>query len=65
MNQVKEPPSEMVMEALQKEGLALGGIIQEDHTVYEFDLEGKPTIELPGDNLALQSAYAIFNQIIT
>jgi CO dehydrogenase maturation factor len=65
MNQVKAPPSEMVMETLQKEGLALGGIIQEDRTVYEFDLEGKPTIELPGDNQALQSAYGIFNKIIT
>ncbi len=64
MNKVKEPPSREVIDLLEKEGLELAGTIPEDETVYEFDLDGKPTIEIDENNPAMQAAWSIFDRII-
>ena len=44
--------------------LQKAGIIPEDQTVYEFDLEGRATIELPDDNPAIEAAFSIFDKIL-
>ena len=64
MNQTKEEPSQVVLDIIGKDGLELAGTIPEDQTVYEFDLEGRPTIELPNDNPAIEAAYEIFDKIL-
>jgi CO dehydrogenase maturation factor len=64
LNQTKEAPSESVIDIVKKENVELIGVIPEDRTVYEFDLEGRPTIELPDDNAAVQAAFGIFGKII-
>ncbi len=64
INQTRENPSDAVMAILDKEGLELGGTIPEDQKVYEFDLQGRPTMVLPADNPALNAAYRIFDRII-
>ncbi len=53
-----------VTEMLDKEELELIGTIQEDETVYEFDLNGKPTIQIPDDNQAVKTAFEIFDKIL-
>lgn len=65
LNQTKAEPSQSVLDVLQKENLELIGLIPEDQTVYEFDLEGRPTIELPEENVAVQAAFKIFDKIIS
>lgn len=65
LNQAKGEPSPAVYELLEKDGLELAGTIPEDQTVYEYDLVGRPTIELPEDNEAIQSAFDIFNKFVT
>ena len=65
LNQTKEAPAESVMEILKKENLELIGMIPEDQTVYEFDLEGRPTIELPDNNEAVLAAFKIFDKIFS
>ena len=60
----EEAPAEDVLDMLKKENLELIGTIPEDQTVYEFDLEGRPTIELPENNNAVQAAFEIFDKII-
>lgn len=52
------------MANFEKEKLALGGTIPEDGQVYEFDLNGRPTMALSTDNPALMAAYRIFDRII-
>ncbi len=52
-------------EMLESAGLELAGTIPENQTVYEFDLEGRATIELPDDNDAVQSAFDIFQKVIS
>ncbi len=64
MNQVKDAPSEKVMKIIEDVGLELIGTIPEDDTLYEFDLDGRPTIEMPEDNEAVKAAFAIFDKII-
>ncbi|MGD8692514.1 MAG: hypothetical protein PVI74_01620, partial [Syntrophobacterales bacterium] len=38
--------------------------IPEDDLIYEFDLEGKPTVELPPQSVALQAANEIFTRLL-
>jgi CO dehydrogenase maturation factor len=38
--------------------------IPEDDLIYEFDLEGKPTVELPSQSVALQAANEIFTRLL-
>jgi len=64
LNQTKEAPTPAVLDTLANAGLELAGTIPEDQTVYEFDLVGRPTIELPEDNKAIQSAFDVFQRII-
>jgi CO dehydrogenase maturation factor len=49
---------------IDKDGLELAGTIPDDEQVYEFDMEGKPTIEIDESNPALKAAFAIFDRII-
>ncbi|MCD6273013.1 MAG: AAA family ATPase [Deltaproteobacteria bacterium] len=64
VNQVKEELSGTVLEMLDKADLELAGTIPEDKTIYEYDLNGQPTIEIADDNRAIKAAFAIFDNII-
>ena len=64
VNQVRETISDQVMAIIEKEGLELAGIIPADDSIYEYDLTGRPTIELPEDNVAQQAAFKIFDKIL-
>lgn len=64
INQTKEAPSDTVLNIIKENGMELAGTIPEDPTVYEYDLNGRPTIELPEDNTAVMAAYEIFDKII-
>ncbi len=46
-------------------GLKLAGVIPADKTIATFDLEGKPTIQLPDDTLAVKKANEIFEALIS
>ncbi len=63
INQSKAAPADAVLEMLKEEELELGGLIPEDQTIYEYDLEGAPTVEMPGDNPAVRAAFEIFEKI--
>ena len=64
INQAKSDPADEVMEILADSGLELAGVIPEDEQVYEFDLNGRPTIDIDETNPALAAAYSIFDRII-
>jgi CO dehydrogenase maturation factor len=64
INQTKEAPSDIVLNIIKEKGMELIGTIPEDPTVYEYDLNGRPTIELPEDNTAVMAAYEMFDKII-
>ena len=48
----------------QQYPLELIGIVPEDLQVRDFDLQGRPTIELERESKALEAAYEIFGKIL-
>jgi len=65
INQARQEPAKEVLEIIEKSGLPLAGVLPADDQVYEFDLNGRPTIELPETNPAIQKAYAVFDNLMT
>jgi CO dehydrogenase maturation factor len=65
INQAKGDPPPQVMALIAEAGLEYVGTVQEDETLYAFDLDGKPTIDMPLETPAVQSAFAIFDKILT
>jgi CO dehydrogenase maturation factor len=64
VNQVKEGFTETIEKMVQQYPLDLIGIIPEDVQVHDFDLSGRPTIELNEGSTALKAAFEIFSKII-
>ncbi len=64
LNQVKNSVPDDIMKLIAENGLELAGIVPEDDEVYDYDSAGKPTIELPEDNNAVQAAFDIFDKIL-
>ncbi|MDY6906348.1 MAG: AAA family ATPase [Thermodesulfobacteriota bacterium] len=64
INQSREETPAAMKQIIAENGLELAGTLPADDTLYEFDLNGKPTIELPEDNPAVKAAFDIFNTII-
>ena len=64
VNRVKTGLSPEAESLIAAENLTLAGTIPDDGAVYDFDIEGKPTMELPEESAARQAAFAIFDQII-
>jgi CO dehydrogenase maturation factor len=64
INQVKEAPSDQALEMIKASGLELAGTVPEDRTIYEFDFNGRPTIEMPEDCPSVQAAFKIFDRIV-
>jgi len=64
VNQVRDPLPEPLLESICQNGLILAGTIPEDRQVYEYDLNGRPTVALPDDSPALTADREIFDRII-
>jgi len=64
VNRAQEELPADVLEEIQKQKLELGGTIPADEAIYQYDLEGKPTIHLPLESKAVQAARKIFEVYI-
>ncbi|RJQ70212.1 MAG: carbon monoxide dehydrogenase [Desulfobacteraceae bacterium] len=64
INRAKTDPEPEVLELIRREGLELAGVIPDDQTVYAYDLQGRPTIEIDAGNPAVKAAYAMFDKIL-
>ena len=53
-----------IREEIKRQNLRLAGTIPVDEEVYRFDLEGKPTFQLPAQSKAVQAARQIFDEYI-
>ena len=65
INQAKGPPPDAVMDIIRSAELEFVGTVREDDTLYEYDLNGQPTIEMPMDTPSVQAAFAIFDNLLT
>jgi len=53
-----------MVEEVKRQSLQLAGVIPDDAQVYRYDLEGKPTFDLPVESKAVQAAKRIFEEYI-
>ena len=51
------------MEEIEKQGLTLLGVVPHDDQVYEYDCEGKPTVELPDSSPVRVALDEIINRL--
>jgi CO dehydrogenase maturation factor len=65
VNQVKSELPQEVVDLISNDGLELAGIVPEDDAVYEYDLQGKPTIDIDEENPAVHAVFAIFDKILS
>ena len=63
VNQVKEHQLPGIETLLEELGLDLVGLVPEDEEIVEFDLHGRPTIELSRSSAALGAAFQIFDKV--
>ncbi|MBW2251396.1 MAG: AAA family ATPase [Deltaproteobacteria bacterium] len=64
INQTKNGIPEAVSNILNDEDLELVGMIPMDNTIYDYDLNGQPTIEMPENIKSVEAAFEIFEKII-
>lgn len=64
INMARDGQEEAIERSLKDTDMILSGIIPADDQVQDFDLEGRPTIELDHENRALNAAYEIFDRLI-
>ena len=64
INQARDGLTDSLQEAIVKHGLNLAGTMPKDDLLYDFDMKGNPTVNLPDDNPALSTAFDIFDKII-
>jgi CO dehydrogenase maturation factor len=63
-NMVKGEPSERSLEMIKAANLELIGTVPEDELIYEYDLEGRPTFDLPENSKSAKAAFDIFDKIV-
>jgi CO dehydrogenase maturation factor len=64
INRVQGELDQEILEELKRQNLQLAGFIPDDEQVYRYDLEGKPTFDLPVESMAVQAATRIFEEYI-
>ena len=64
INQYRQGLTRLMSQQIEGLGPESVAIIPEDEIIYQFDLEGKPTIELPPESVALQAANEIFARLL-
>jgi CO dehydrogenase maturation factor len=64
VNQSKNGLPEAALEMIRQEGVELAGLIPEDPTIYEYDVNGRPTIHMPENAPSVKAAFELFEKII-
>jgi CO dehydrogenase maturation factor len=64
INQAKAAPSAAVLKWVADAGVELAGTVPADETVYDFDSQGRPTIQMPETSPSVQAAFSIFDRIV-
>jgi len=66
VNRVQDGTSKdkSLLNALEQQGVEFAGFIPADELIFEYDLNGKPLIQLPPDSRALASFYSVLDKLI-
>jgi len=64
INRVRGPLPSVVNDAAEAGGLNVAGHVPEDALISQFDVEGRPTVELPEDAPSVQALDRIFESVL-
>jgi CO dehydrogenase maturation factor len=64
INRLQGKLDQEILEEVKRQNLQLAGVIPDDEQVYRYDLQGKPTFDLPVESKAVQAANRIFEEYI-
>ncbi len=64
LSMVRGEPSPELLEVVKEMGLELIGVIPDDPLLAQYDLEGRPTSQLPADSPAIAAAFAAFDRVV-
>lgn len=63
INRVEGISGEKLKALAEGYGLTVAGIIPQDNTIFEYDLNGMPIVNLPGDSSALTAAFQMLDSL--
>jgi CO dehydrogenase maturation factor len=66
VNRVQDGTSEdkALLQAIDQQGVDFAGFVPADELIFEYDLNGRPLIQLPADSKALISFFAVLDELI-
>ncbi len=66
VNRVQDGTSEdkSLQQAIAQQGVEFAGFVPADDLIFEYDLNGKPLVQLPSESKALTGYYAILDKLI-
>lgn len=64
VNMAKDGQEDAIKKAFEPYEMELAGIVPEDRNIQQFDLEGRPTVELEEGSAAVKYAYPIFEKLL-
>ncbi len=66
VNRVQDGTSEdtSLLQAISQQGVEFAGFVPADDLIFEYDLNGKPLIQLPADSKALKSFFTIMDKLV-
>jgi CO dehydrogenase maturation factor len=53
-----------MLAVLKEGGLELAGTVPADPVVYDYDLNGRPTVDMPEESASVEAAFNIFNKVV-
>jgi CO dehydrogenase maturation factor len=65
VNRVQDHDSDDTLQKIiEQQGVEFAGFVPADEMIFEYDLNGKPLIQLPSDSKALTSYFAVLDKLI-
>lgn len=62
INRSSHEPTDKILDMIQGAEIPLAGILPSNDSIYEYDMQGHPTIELPNDNPFVKKVFDIFDK---
>ena len=63
INRTSGPDGDQLKTLAESYGLSVGGLVPQDRTIFEYDLNGTPIVKLPHDSAALNAVYRILDSL--
>jgi len=65
INRSKNAPSEKIINIINEAGITYAGHLPSDDNIYDYDMNGQATIDLPMDSKFVQAAFGIFDNYLS